>query len=196
VDILSDDIKLSRFIDAVNEDIDSKVAVIINGAEAEADGILKDAKSAAEEQSQKLYDMNVKRITQKITRQLSQNEFTVKKDILKHREDLTEKLFADVVKKLDELRSQKDYPDILVKKLALINIEGGTEIALSPDDMKYADLLKKSLKADDVAFVPDNSIKYGGFSVFNKRGGTIIDKTFDGAIDEQRVLFTNRNIFA
>jgi vacuolar-type H+-ATPase subunit E/Vma4 len=189
-------VKLSRFIDAVNDDIQSKVAVIINGAEAEADGILKDAKIAADEQSQKLYDSNVKRITQKITRQLSQNEFTAKKDILKHREELTEKLFAEVAEKLKELRASKNYRDILVKKISLMTVDSGTEIALSPDDMKYADVLKQTVQADDVTFVADNSIRFGGFSVFNKRGGTITDKTFDGAIDEQRVLFTNRNIFA
>jgi vacuolar-type H+-ATPase subunit E/Vma4 len=193
---MSDDVKLSRFINAVNEDIDSKVAVIISGAESERDDIIEDAKKQADEQSQKLYDDSVKRLSQKITRSIAQSEFAAKKDILKHREELSEKLFDEVEEKLGTLRASKDYPDILVKKLALTSIEDGTEIALCPDDMKYADFLKKSLKAENVNFVPDGNIRNGGFSIFNKENGTIIDKTFDGAVDEQRVLFTNRNIFA
>jgi vacuolar-type H+-ATPase subunit E/Vma4 len=193
---MADDAKLSRFIDAVNEDIDSKVAVIISGAETERDSILSEAKTQAEEQAAKLYETNMKRITQKITRQVSQNEFAAKKEILKHREELTETLFKDVADKLTELRGTAGYADILAKKLSIINIDSGSEISLSPDDMKYADDLKKSLKNDNLTFTPDSAIRFGGFSIYNKHNGTIIDKTFDGAIDEQRVLFTNKNIFA
>jgi vacuolar-type H+-ATPase subunit E/Vma4 len=192
---MTDDVKLTRFIDAVNEDIDSKVAVVISGAESERDAILKEAKSQADEQASKLYEANMKRIQQKITRQVSQNEFTAKKAILKHREELTEKLFKEVEGKLSEIRAKSDYVDILTKKLALLSVESGSEIALSPEDEKYADSLKKNLKAD-VTFTSDDAISLGGFSVYNKHNGTIIDKTFDGAIDEQRALFTNRNIFA
>jgi vacuolar-type H+-ATPase subunit E/Vma4 len=193
---MADDAKLSRFIDAVNEDIDSKVAVIIDGAEAERDSILADAKTQADEQAAKLYETNIKRITQKITRQVSQNEFAAKKDILKHREELTEKLFSAIADKLCELHKSDKYADILAKRLAMVSIDSVSEIALSPEDMKYADSLKKSLKTDNVTFTSDNAIRYGGFSVYNKTSGTIVDKTFDGAIDEQRNLFTNRNIFA
>jgi vacuolar-type H+-ATPase subunit E/Vma4 len=193
---MSGDAKLSRFISAVNEDIDSKVSVIISGAETERDAILKDAQKQAEEQAQKLYENNMKRITQKMTRQVSQSEFTAKKELLKHREELTEKLFSEVLDKLSDIRKSKDYADILQKKLSVTNIEDGTEIALSPGDFGLADTLKKCVKAENVTFVQDDSIMYGGFSVFNKKNGTIIDKTFDGAVEEQRVLFTNRNIFA
>jgi vacuolar-type H+-ATPase subunit E/Vma4 len=192
---MADDVKLTRFIDAVNEDIDSKVAVVIDGAEKERDAILSDAKAQADEQAAKLYDTNMKRIGQKITRQVSQNEFSAKKTILKHREELTEKLFAEVENKLTEIRGKSDYVSILAKKLALISVESGSEIALSPEDGKFSDSLKKSLKAD-VTFTSDDAIRLGGFSVYNKHNGTIIDKTFDGALDEQRALFTNRNIFA
>jgi vacuolar-type H+-ATPase subunit E/Vma4 len=194
--LMSGDAKLSRFISAVNEDIDSKVSVIISGAETERDAILKDAQKQAEEQAQKLYENNMKRITQKMTRQVSQSEFTAKKELLKHREELTEKLFSEVLEKLADIRKGKDYADILQKKLAVTNIEDGTEIALSPGDYSLADTLKRAVKAENVTFVQDDSIMYGGFSVFNTKNGTIIDKTFDGAVEEQRVLFTNRNIFA
>ncbi|MDR0986301.1 MAG: V-type proton ATPase subunit E [Ruminococcus sp.] len=193
---MADDAKLSRFIDAVNEDIDSKVAVIINGAETERDSILSDAKTQAEEQASKLYETNCKRITQKITRQVSQNEFTAKKEILKHREELTEQLFKEVEDKLKEIRRSKDYIDILSKKLAMVNIESGSEIALAPEDMHFSEVLKIAVDTDNITFVPDSMIRFGGYSIYNKHNGTIIDKTFDGAIDEQRVLFTNRNIFA
>jgi vacuolar-type H+-ATPase subunit E/Vma4 len=192
---MADDVKLTRFIDAVNEDIDSKVAVVINGAESERDAILSDAKAQADEQAAKLYDTNMKRIKQKITRQVSQNEFTAKKAILKHREELTEKLFAEVEEKLIEIRGKSDYIDILSKKLSLLSVESGSEIALATEDEKLGEKLGKGLKTD-VTFTSDNAIRLGGFSVYNKHNGTIIDKTFDGAIDEQRALFTNRNIFA
>jgi vacuolar-type H+-ATPase subunit E/Vma4 len=189
------DTKLERFIGAVNNEIDEKVAVIMKNAETERDKIISEAEEEAENAANKLYDTNIKRIQNKFTRETSQNEFAGKKAVLIHREELTEKLFSEIKKKLEDIRKSPEYIDILLKKLLVTATESGAEILLSPDDMKYVDTLKKAIKKD-ITFKPEDTIELGGFSVYNKTAGTIIDKTFDSALDEQKQNFINKNYFA
>ncbi|MDR0992470.1 MAG: hypothetical protein LBL87_06210 [Ruminococcus sp.] len=189
------DTKLARFIGAVNDEIDGKVAVIIQNAEAEREKIISEAEEEAENAANKLYDTSIKRIQNKFTRETSQQEFSGKKAVLRHREELTEKLFAQVEEKLEALRKSPEYIDIIVKKMLVTPIENGAQILISPDDMKYADTLKKAVK-NEVEFKAEESIEKGGFSVYNKAAGTIIDKTFDSAIEEQKQAFINKNFFA
>ena len=120
----------------------------------------------------------------------------MKKSILRCREELSDKVFAKVEEKLSEYRGTNAYADTLIKKLLVLNVGNGSEIRLAPDDMKLADVLKKVVKADDISFIPDSSIKLGGFSVYSKEKGTIIDKTFDLAVEEQKSLFVSSNAFA
>jgi V/A-type H+-transporting ATPase subunit E len=193
---MSDSGKLARFISAVNDEIDKKVNDILDGAQKQCDSILAEAESEAEIQGRKLRETNEKRITAKYTRETAQNEFSVKKKLLRHREELTDKLFAEVRDKITALRNQSDYIDVLVKKLLVTAIDNGSEILLAPEDMKFADTLKKAVKAENVTFKPEESIKLGGFSIYNKEKATITDKTFDSAVEEQKAVFVNRNIFA
>jgi vacuolar-type H+-ATPase subunit E/Vma4 len=189
------DTKLARFIGAVNDEIDGKVAVIMKNAENEREKIISEAEEEADNAANKLYDTNIKRIQNKFARETSQQEFAGKKSILRHREELTEKLFAQVEEKLAALRNSPEYIDIIVKKLLLTPIENGAQILISPDDMKYVDTLRKAIK-NDVEFKAEESIEKGGFSVYNKAAGTIIDKSFDSALDEQKQAFINKNYFA
>jgi vacuolar-type H+-ATPase subunit E/Vma4 len=189
------DTKLARFIGAVNDEIDDKVAVIMKNAEDEREKIISEAEEEAENAAQKLYDTSIKRIQNKFTRETSQNEFAGKREILIHREKLTEQLFDEVEKKLKAIRNSPEYIDILLKKLLVTTTENGAEILLAPEDIKYVDTLKKAIKKE-VTFKPEDTIEKGGFSVYNKNAGTIIDKTFDSALEEQKQVFINRNYFA
>jgi vacuolar-type H+-ATPase subunit E/Vma4 len=189
------DTKLARFIGAVNDEIDDKVAVIMKNAEDEREKIISEAEEEAENAATKLYDTSLKRIQNKFTRETSQSEFAGKREILIHREKLTEQLFDEVGKRLQTVRNSPEYIDILLKKLLVTTTENGAEILLAPDDMKYVDTLKKAIKKE-VTFKAEETIEKGGFSVFNKSAGTIIDKTFDSALEEQKQMFINRNYFA
>ena len=85
---------------------------------------------------------------------------------------------------------------MLIKDLLLVRISNGAEVFLAPEDMKYADTLKKAIRSENVVFSPEEKIKLGGVSVYNKDSETISDKTFDMAVEEQRRLFANSNVFA
>lgn len=120
----------------------------------------------------------------------------MKKSILRRREELSAKVFEAVEKRIAEYRQTNAYADGLVRTLLLMNVGEGAEVRLAPEDMKLAEALKKVVRAENVAFTPDSSIKLGGLSVYSKEKGTVVDKTFDLAVEEQKSSFVNSNAFA
>ena len=188
--------KLQKFICAVNDEIDEKVSAILDDAENVKKGIISAAQEESEEAADKYMNSSRKKSGNKYVRDISKAELEMKKSVLRCREELSDKVFAKVEEKLAEYRSTNAYADTLIKKLLVLNVGNGAEIRLSPDDMKLADVLKRVIKAQEVTFIPDSSIKLGGFSVYSKEKGTIIDKTFDLAVEEQKSLFVSSNAFA
>lgn len=188
--------KLQKFIDAVNSEIDVKVEKLLDEAEEEKKNII----AAAEERSESTAEQHISAVTKKTGNkyvlEVAHAELEMKKKILRHREKLSNMVFDAVRERIAEYRKTSAYFDGLVKSLVLVNAGDGAEVRLSPEDMKYADDLKKAVKAQNVTFVQDESIKLGGLAVYSAEKGTIIDKTFDLAVEEQRSDFVAGNNFS
>lgn len=188
--------KLQKFICAVNDEIDEKVSAILDDAESVKKSIISAAKEESEEAADKYLNSNKKKNGNKYVRDISKAELEMKKSVLRCREELSDKVFSAVEKRIAEYRGSNAYADTLIKKLLVLNVGNGAEIRLSPEDIELSEVLKRVIKAENVTFVPDSAIKLGGFSVYSKENGTIIDKTFDLAVEEQKSLFVSSNAFA
>lgn len=188
--------KLQRFIDAVNNEIEGKVNEKLAEAEEEKNAILEEARRESEETAERHMQLGEKKNGNRYVRDISRAELSMKKAVLMHREELTEQIFSVVESRLIKYRDDPKYVDMLIKNLLLTHVNDDSEIFLAPDDMKYADTLKKAVRSDKVTFSPDEKIKLGGLSVYNREKGTISDKTFDLAVEEQKRRFTNSNVFA
>ena len=70
----------------------------------------------------------------------------------------------------------------------------GDVVYIGEEDEKLSELLKKDYP--EVEFKTDEHIHLGGLSVYSKKNGTISDRTFDFAIEEQRKEFAGRYSFA
>lgn len=188
--------KLQRFIDAVNNEIEGKVNEKLAEAEEEKKTILEEARLESEETADRHMQLGEKKNGNRYVRDISRAELSMKKAVLMHKEELTEQVFSVVEKRLIKYREDPKYVDLLIKNLLLTHVTDDTEIFLAPDDMKHADTLRKAVRSDKVTFSPDEKIKLGGLSVYNREKGTISDKTFDLAVEEQKRRFTNSNAFA
>ena len=188
--------KLQKFIEAVNDDIDVKVSELLKEAEEERKNIISAAEAESEDTAEKHLNASRKKTGNKYVRDISKAELEMKKEVLRHREELSDKIFDVVKERISEYRTTAAHFDGLAKTLLLLNITGSAEVRLAAEDMKYADALKKVVKSADVTFVSDDTIKLGGLSVYSKDKGTIIDKTFDLAAEEQRNSFVASNAFA
>lgn len=186
--------KLHRFAAAVNSEIDRQVEEILSDAETKRRTIIEDANARSAETAEKYYSDNIKKVSGKYLKEASKLELDAKKEVLKHREELTDKVFAAVSEKIVGYRKSAGYVVHIKKLIADCSPEAGDTVYLSPDDTKLTDVLKKDFP--DVLFETDEHIKLGGASVFSKKGGTIADKTFDAAVSELRRDFAGRNSFA
>ncbi|MDE7278344.1 MAG: hypothetical protein K2N26_01275 [Oscillospiraceae bacterium] len=187
--------KLKVFIDAVNDEIEGEVNRILAAAEERKKAVLAEAESFSAEETGKAVSYS-KKDGNLYIRNVSKAELNMKKSVIGHRDELADKVFDAVEKKLAEFRGDQKYVNLLVKNLLLMHVSDGSEIFLSPDDMKYADTLKKAIPSCNAKFSTDEKIRLGGLAVYNAEKGTITDKTFDSAIEEQRRVFTGKNVFA
>lgn len=181
------------FIDAVNAEIDEKVNAVLADAEEEKKVIIGEAESFSVEAGAKTVSEKGEKM---YVRDVSKAELNMKKSVIKHRDELADKVFKAVEMRLNEFRSDPKYVDLLIKNLLLTHVSDGAEIFLSPDDMKYAEMLKKAIPQCNATFSPDANIRLGGLSVYNAEKGTVLDKTFDSAVEEQKRAFAAANLFA
>ena len=128
--------KLQKFICAVNDEIDEKVSAILDDAESVKKSILSAAEEESEEAADKYMNSSMKKKGNKFVRDISKAELEMKKNVLRCREELSDKVFAKVEEKLAEYRSTNAYADTLIKKLIVLNVGNGAEVRLSPEDIK------------------------------------------------------------
>lgn len=194
--MITDNKKLNKFINAVNDEIDSKIQNMLDNAESERAVILNQAEQDAKEAAEKHYNINYQKNDKLFVREISFSELNAKKNIIQHRETIVDKIFKNVEQKLIDFRTTPKYVDMLVKNLLLMHVSDGSEIYLCSDDMKYAELLKKAVSAENLKISVSDKILLGGIMVYNPEKRTIIDKTFDLALEEKKRAFTNSNAFA
>ncbi len=188
--------KLKVFIDAVNDEIDVEVSRILADAEERRKAVLAEAESFSAAETVKINGSASLKNGSVYLRDVSKAELNMKKSVIEHRDELADTVFDAVEKKLAEFRKDQKYVNLLIKNLLLMHVSDNSEIFLSPDDMKYADTLKKAIPSCNAKFLPDEKIHLGGLSVYNAEKGIISDKTFDSAVEEQRRVFTGKNVFA
>lgn len=187
--------KLSRFINAVNSSTDEQVNKIIGEAKEERKKILAAAALSAKDAGQRSLSENKKMSSGKYVRMVSKAELEMKKEVLICREELTDSLFENVENMLREFRKSKEYPLLLEKRLKEEMPSDGAVIALSPDDMVFAERLKKAAGCS-VSVTEDDTIRHGGFCILRTDRGTVTDRTFDCVLNEQRSCFASKNILS
>lgn len=188
--------KLKKFIEAVNGEVEARVAEILTEAENEKKRIISAAEKKGSDEAERYLEDKKRNTGRDLLREVSAAELEVKRSVLLHREKLTDTLFEDVKKRIADYRKTPDYIKKLEKMLADAKIDTAAEIMLAPEDMGLADRLAKQLSADNAVFKADANIRLGGLAVFFKEKGIVIDKTFDLALEEQRSEFTASNAFA
>ena len=191
----TDNEKLDKFITAVNDEIDNKINTMLKNAENERKNIIQKAEDDAKEAAEKHFNKSFQKNDKQFVREISCAELNMKKTIIQHRDKLVDNIFNEVERQINEFRKTPKYIDVLVKNLLLMHIADNSEIYVSEEDMKYADILKKAVSAHNVTVSVSERTKLGGLSVYNADKGTIIDKTFDLALAEKKKAFANSNVF-
>lgn len=190
------DEKLSRFINAVNSEIDQKAAVIMNEAENKKAALLSEAEAKAQAAEEKYLSDNTKKIKNRFSRQLSIAELDAKKAVLLKRSQLTDSVFDGVIERLAEFRKTKAYPEHLVNAAKKAGADKDSVLLLAPDDISLGSYIAKALGLENITVEADASIRYGGICVMNRNKGTVTDLSFDLALEDQKKKFAAENHFS
>lgn len=185
--------KLNRFINAVKSETDRQTAQILSEANAEKEAILSAAVSSAREARERHISDSLKMEKSRCMRNVSKAELDIKREVLLCREKLTEELFSRITEKISEFRKTDNYLKLLISRLKSEKTGSNALVCLAPEDMPLADRLKASV-GGELTFSEDENIKLGGFYIIRHDNNTVIDRTFDCSVKEQRSLFASKNV--
>ncbi len=185
------DKNLNGFIEAVNAEVDRQIEEILSEADKKRKNMLEKAEDQALNDAYAKIRANVTDAKAKSKMAISKAEQESRRKVLIHRENMVKKIFADVESRIVEFTKSGDYEKFLVGLINNEKITPQTVIYLRPDDMKYADSLKRSIGVD-CAFAADAGIKYGGLSLYDEGASVLINKTINNMLDEQKKDFGSK----
>ena len=185
-----DQIELRRetlFKDAVLNAAEMQGMEIIAQAQRESVKTLQAAQAACQQADHESVQTGLERDARRQESALMQD---TRRDLLRHRTQLVDRLFAQVEEKLAAFANGKDYAAWLEKKVRQ-RTEGaadgaGLTVWLRPADMKLEKAVRKVLPGAQVQ--ADADIRIGGVRVSD--GYILYDDTLDDALQTEREAFT------
>lgn len=184
--------KLEKFSESVNSEVREHISKIIDEANMLSSEKLEKAENDALLDAYNKIQKAVKEAEAKYRKMYALEEQKFRVDTLLHREELSNKIFSDVEKKLYDFVESDKYGDYLMNIVEGEKLSDDAVIAVSSKDEKYGEAIKKKYGYD---LKLDNSIKIGGIMLIDSKQGFIIDNTFDSALEEQKKAFSSRYSF-
>jgi vacuolar-type H+-ATPase subunit E/Vma4 len=177
--------KMSRFEHDVNTRVDKQIDEIMSiSAEKSAEVIAEAEEKALNEAFEKLQTAS-KNALLDYKKAITENKSENYHKVLKHREDLIDKVFENIEQKLVEFTKSDKYRAYLTAQLKNLKYKDGARVFLRTQDLPLADKLKTSTDFKD--FETDETIKLGGLSVCY--GSTLENHSLDQALIDARKSF-------
>ncbi len=178
--------KLNRFASSVNTEVDEKIQLIEKQALEEKSEMLEKTENKILEEVFFKIQKAVRDTEGKQRRKIALKEQSLRTDILKHRESLSNKIFDAVKEKIIAFTDSDKYMSFLEKMLQNEDMTEA-EIRLSEKDMKkYSEIIKSKTGCPVKA---DSDIRLGGIQIVYESRNIIIDKTLDSLFEEQKERF-------
>lgn len=174
------------FKDAVLNAAEAKAMEIVAEAAQKREAEIRRAHLRIKETDHNLMEANMKR---KAEREFSAIAQQAKKELLEHRAQLVNSLFADVEAKLEAFVQSDAYPEFLCARLQQHTSDFDPAISLTvylrAQDMEHAKMLKKVVPGCSVQ--ENRDIRFGGLKVAD--GHRLYDETLDAALEAEREAF-------
>lgn len=182
--------KLDRFTKAVDGEIDIEIEQILAEAHSSKEAIIAKANDKCLNIAYDKIKGEIKNISAKYIKQISQLELESQREVLMYREKLAAQVFHAVKMRLEEFSQTENYKTKLIQTISELLGESDDEavVRISQKDMKYAQEIKSVLKGGQ-SVNSDKAIKLGGARIFFPKTNIMLDKTFDLAIVEQKEMF-------
>lgn len=184
-------IKLAKFEKAVYAEVDAKVEQIRREAELEKESELQRNKDEQLAKSADYVQKKTAEIKRNRTREVAKCSLDAKRNILKKRGEITERVFEAVARRLEEYLSTPQYSEYLFQKIgefAKANPLGGIQIEVGEGDFALADKIKAAY-ALPCGVAVNREIRLGGFIARDEKDGVYFDETLSQKLAEQKSYF-------
>ncbi len=188
------DNKLQKFENAILSKIDLKVKEIENEIEKTKELEIEKIEKEQSEKSNYIIENTILEIQEKTKKEISIAQTTSKKDIIKYRKEIIEKIFNKVKILLLDFCKTEDYKNFITNKIKNIitkNKYNEYIVYLSKIDIKYKDFILKNLDST-IKIMEDKSIDIGGFKLEIPKESIMIDESLDTIIENKYNEF-NKN---
>lgn len=181
--------KLEKFNESVNTEVGEHIGKIMDEANRLSEETLEKAEDDALLEAYNKIQRAVRDTEAKYRRLYALEEQKYRMNALKYREELSQKIFSGVERRISEFTSSEKYGDYLMNIADREKLSETAVVAVSPRDEKYSEKLKAKYGRE---VRQDDSIELGGIMIIDPEQGLIIDKTFDSALEEQKKAFSSR----
>lgn len=182
--------KINSFINSIKDTAAKKRAVIV----AETQSMLDKEKAKMEAEAKKSADdyIRVRSASIKLEagRRISESSSEYRKNVFNRRNEIADKTFFSVAKKLGDFTCSEEYKSFLFDsaKNILDSFDSGRiTLLVRAADMKYKAELEASFP--HVSVSEDATIKIGGIKGINSIVTLLIDDTLDSRLEHQKKWF-------
>ncbi len=182
---------LNKIEKAIKDDCELKKKEIEKELSEYRDLAIAEADSCSLAEAYNIIQGKISEIQRIIKRDLSKAKLESKQELLHLREELTDSVFANIIKRLEQFTDLDDYVLFLTKQAEKILTDypdPGSTVFLSEKDMKFASEIK-NISGDNFNISCDPKIIYGGIKLLNHEKGFIVDLTIDTMLEEEREKF-------
>ena len=184
--------KLAMLRESILSETKQKADKLVSDAENESSRIVLEASDKYYADAEKTIESEQTAIAAKYAKQTAALRSQVQKDILMHRNMLTQKLFDGVREKLKEFCNTKEYKEYISRCISeykkSYDIENA-EVRVSAADMQRTELFEGLPKS--VKVTCDDTIALGGVKIKPANVGVICDGTLDAALIKQAENFSD-----
>ncbi len=188
---------LENLSKAIIADAEKTAEQMISEAKAKAEAILSEAVTQYEAEDSFLVENKERLAREKFSKEISHEDFSLKRSVLAYRNELVEGIYSAVSEKLNAYVTGDEYKQYLKNSL----VKADKELKISNDCIVYCnkrdtDILTDLVKPYNCAVSQDRAIIYGGISVYYPEKKLYNDLTLDTAFEEQKKEFVNKNELA
>lgn len=183
--------KLVQFEEAIFDEVDEQIRRILDSAKQDKEKSLERLNDEVLVAAYNEIKTKIKHIQGEYVRKSSQYELDGKREVLRHREELSNKLFSQIEKRVDDFAASQEYEGFLCNNLkkALESTQTKTAIVyLRAEDMHFSDKLS-AVSKQTLEFKPDSRILHGGLIIYFHEQKTVFDLSFDTSIENEKKRF-------
>ena len=181
--------KLSRFLETSVNDAVQQSTEIIEKYTAALESEFEDYKKAIDNEIESRLRAESNKIKILTNRELAEKQISIKRRISQKQEELEDKIFNEVISKLAEFKTGKEYYELLKKQIAQETEFAGSDpvtIYIDPADEGLID----KLQADTGIMLTISEVSFnGGTKAVIPAKNILIDNTFKKKLEEERGKF-------